>query len=80
MSSIDERGQQAMEDAEILEKLREHFQTQVNNISTDEMAEGPFENDTEEEYGETWERAASRIDKRGGLRVYFRFADQEGGA
>lgn len=71
-------GQQAMDDAEILETFREYFQTQINNLNQTEMAEGPFENEADEEFGDTWEDAAARIDARGGLRVYFRFADQEG--
>lgn len=68
---------EAMFDAEILEALEEHFQTKVNNLSGDEMAEGPFEDGTED--GDLWEAAASRIDARGGLRVRFFFANQEGG-
>lgn len=67
---------QAMFDAEILEALREHFQTQVDNLNPDTMAEGPFEDGTED--GDLWEAAASRIDARGGLRVHFTFAGQEG--
>ena len=64
-----------MTDDEILEKLREHFQTKVSNLSGDEMAEGPFEDGTED--GELWEQAASRIDARGGLRIRFEFADDD---
>ena len=76
MSTLDERGQQAMDDAEILEKLQKYFQTKMNNLEGDEMAEGPFEDGTE--FGDAWEKAASRIDARGGLRIKFFFADQEG--
>lgn len=64
-----------MTDAEILERLRVYFQTQISNLNADEMAEGPFEDGTED--GELWEQAASRIDARGGLRVRFEFADDE---
>lgn len=63
-------------DAEILEALRKYFQTKVNNLSGDEMAEGPFEDGTE--FGDLWEAAASRIDARGGLRIKFFFANQGG--
>ncbi|HJQ66684.1 MAG TPA: hypothetical protein VJ816_09920 [Gemmatimonadales bacterium] len=71
-----------MTDEQILEKLREYYQTQINNVNQDEMAEGPFVDETEtlETFGQRWEAAASRIDARGGLRVHFTFADQEGGA
>ena len=62
-----------MTDAEILEKLRAHFQTKVDNLNADEMAEGPFEDGTE--FGDAWEAAAKVIDRRGGLRVRFEFAD-----
>lgn len=70
-----------MTDEEILERLREYYQTKIDNVNHDTMAEGPFadENETLETYGELWEKAASRIDARGGLRVHFTFADQEGG-
>lgn len=64
-----------MTDAEILERLRAYFQTKVENLSGDEMAEGPFEDGTE--YGDLWEQAASRIDARGGLRVRFEFGDTD---
>lgn len=68
-----------MTDAEILEKLREYFQTKVNNLSGDEMAEGPFEdaNETLETYGDAWESAAKVIDRRGGLRIRFEFGDAD---
>ena len=64
-----------MTDDEILERLRAYFQTKVENLSGDEMAEGPFEDGTED--GELWEQAASRIDARGGLRVRFEFGDTD---
>lgn len=63
-------------DADILERLRKHYQTKIDNVNQDEMVEGPFDDGTED--GELWEQAASRIDARGGLRVHFTFADQEG--
>ena len=70
-----------MTDAEILEKLREHFQIKVNNLSGDEMAEGPFENPDDDEFGDTWETAAAVIDRRRGLRIRFEFGDElEAGA
>lgn len=71
-----------MTDAEILEKLREYFQTKVNNLSGDEMAEGPFEDpdETPETYGDRWEAAAKVIDRRGGLRIRFEFADEPASA
>lgn len=71
------RAVQEAFDNDLLELFREYFQTKVNNLSGDEMAEGPFEDPDEEEFGDTWEKAAERIDARGGLRVFFRFADQE---
>jgi len=64
-----------MTDDEILEKLREYFQTKVNNLSGDEMAEGPFDDGTE--YGDAWEAAAGVIDRRGGLRIRFEFGDSD---
>lgn len=68
-----------MTDEEILGRLQKHYQTEIDNVNHDTMAEGPFENPDEENFGDTWEEAASRIDARGGLRVHFTFADQEGG-
>lgn len=65
-----------MNDEEILERLRKHYQTEIDNVNQDTMAEGPFEDGTED--GDLWEKAAARIDARGGLRVHFTFADQEG--
>ena len=69
-----------MTDEEILERLRKHYQTEIDNVNQDTMAEGPFadENETLETYGELWEQAASRIVARGGLRVHFAFAVQQG--
>lgn len=64
-----------MTDAEILERLRAYFQNQINNLNATEMAEGPFEDGTED--GELWEQAASRIDARGGLRIRFEFGDTD---
>ena len=58
-------------DAEVLERLRKYFQTQINNLNADEMVEGPFDDGTED--GELWEQAAARIDAKGGLRVRFEF-------
>lgn len=66
-----------MTDEEILERLRKYFQTQVNNLNADEMAEGPFENPNEEEFGDTWEEAAARIDHHGGLKIRFKFGPPE---
>lgn len=68
-----------MTDAEILEKLREYFQTKVNNLSGGEMAEGPFEDpdETLETFGDAWEAAAKVIDRRGGLRIRFEFGDTD---
>lgn len=63
-----------MTDAEILEKLREYFQAKVENLNADEMAEGPFDDGTE--FGDAWEAAAAVIDRRGGLRIRFEFADE----
>lgn len=65
-----------MTDADVLEALREHFQTKINNLNADEMAEGPFENADEENYGDTWEEAAEIIDLRGGLRIHFEFTKE----
>lgn len=62
-----------MTDAEILDRLQKYFQNQINNLNATEMAEGPFDDGTED--GELWEQAASRIDARGGLRVRFEFGD-----
>lgn len=62
-------------DAEVLERLRKYFQTKVNNLSGDEMAEGPFEDGTE--FGDLWEEAAARIDHHGGLKIRFEFGRPE---
>lgn len=62
-------------DAEVLERLRKYFQTKVNNLSGDEMAEGPFEDGTE--FGDLWEQVASRIDTKGGLKIRFEFGKPE---
>jgi hypothetical protein len=65
-----------MTEVDILENLRDYFQAKVNNLSGDEMAEGPFEDTEDEDFGHTWEEAAEIIDDHGGLRIRFEFADQ----
>jgi hypothetical protein len=66
-----------MTDEEVLERLRKYYQTEIDNVNQDTMAEGPFEDGTED--SELWETAAERIYARGGLRVHFTFADQDSG-
>lgn len=66
-----------MTEAEVLERLRKYFQTQINNLNADEMAEGPFEDSSETEFGERWEEAAAIIDRHGGLRIRFEFGRPE---
>jgi len=60
---------------EVLEKLQEWLQQNVQRLSADEMAEGPFENDEDENFGDTWEEAASIIDANGGLKVTVAFGN-----
>lgn len=68
-----------MTEAEVLERLRKYFQTQINNLNADEMAEGPFEDPAEtiETFGARWEEAAAIIDRNGGLRIRFEFGRPE---
>lgn len=68
-----------MSPEEVLDRLREYFQIKVNNLNADEMAEGPFEDDEEENFGDTWEEAAQIIDANGGLLIRFGFARPRAG-
>ena len=63
-----------MTGAEVLERLNQYFQVQINNLNADEMAEGPF--DDGQGFGDLWEEASTLIDSRGGLTVRFGFGDE----
>lgn len=66
-----------MTEAEVLERLRGYFQTKVNNLNDDEMVEGPFEDENDAELGDTWQEAATIIDRAGGLKVRFELGKPE---